>query len=503
MARIAFVKFTSGLTMCLAQLTGELLRAGHDAHIYIYKEAHMRKPEDRGDMIGGAPMVMANGQEMLWMLYHPFTEEEFELLRSEIRKFNPDAIGMNVQALGIEAHLVVLDELRKEFKVPFIWGGTAPTLEPEKCIPYVDLVCLNEGEEVIVDLANRLDAGERIDNIPGTWFNDNGNIIKNPKRPLVNLDSIAIPCWKRKHYTFIDENKVKTPFLPRGIRAEYPIMTQRGCPFSCSFCIESRYQEMFGKKDSLRRRHPDLVLEELHIAKQTLGIKKVLFYDDVFTINPRWLKEFLPRYKKEINLPFWCYTYPTTHTLELLQYLKDHGCVSVGMGIQTGSMRLLKAHYNRPTERARIIKACNEIVEVGLEGIFDIISKGPFDTEQDLRDTFELLLEIPREMHCMGFGTMSLTPTIALRRQTEEAGLIAQNDHGYEAPLPESLYDYYHKLFHLTRTTIDRDYLRQLADDPQYRDNQAFLQNLINEHTEIKEFEGRRWKLDFDTGAAT
>ena len=74
-------------------------------------------------------------------------------------------------------------------------------------------------------------------------------------------------------------------------------MTQRGCPFSCSFCIESVYQDMFGKKNSLRRRSVDVVIEELVAAKQKLGIRQVMFYDDVFTVNPRWLREFAPRYK--------------------------------------------------------------------------------------------------------------------------------------------------------------------------------------------------------------
>ena len=45
--------------------------------------------------------------------------------------------------------------------------------------------------------------------------------------------------------------------------------------------------------------------------------------DDVFTVNPRWLDEFLPRYKAEIGMPFWCYTYPTTHNAAMLQQLKD------------------------------------------------------------------------------------------------------------------------------------------------------------------------------------
>ena len=102
-------------------------------------------------------------------------------------------------------------------------------------------------------------------------------------------------------------------------------MTQRGCPFSCHFCIESKYQDMFGRKDSLRRKSIDMIMDELRWAVKNLHIKRVMFYDDVFTVHPRWLEDFLPRYRDEIGLPFWCYSYPTTHDRALLDKLKDCG----------------------------------------------------------------------------------------------------------------------------------------------------------------------------------
>jgi radical SAM superfamily enzyme YgiQ (UPF0313 family) len=42
--------------------------------------------------------------------------------------------------------------------VPIIWGGSAPTLEPERCIQYADMLCINEGEELIVVLAIAIDS---------------------------------------------------------------------------------------------------------------------------------------------------------------------------------------------------------------------------------------------------------------------------------------------------------------------------------------------------------
>lgn len=493
MARIALIKVFAGLNLGIAQLAGELLRAGHETHIFLFKEFLVRKPDEVEGLEGGEELLLMNGQRRVWMLNRPFTPTEYGLLVDQLKAFRPDAIGMNVVALTVKQNIAVAQELRKHFDVPIIWGGTAPTLEPEKCIPHTDLICINEGEEVIVELARRLDAGEPITDIAGTWHRQGDTITRNPKRELLDLDSIAMPCWEKKRFSFIDDNELKTPTLPKGLRAEYPIMTQRGCPFSCSFCIESRYQEMFGKKGSLRRRKPELVLEELRWAKKHLQIRKVLFYDDVFTVHPRWLKEFLPRYKEEIGLPFWCYTYPTTHDPEMLKLLTDHGCISVGMGIQTGSQRLLKEHYNRPTERARIIEACQEIADAGIEGVFDLITRGPFDTEADLRETFELLMEIPQELTCMGFGNMSLLPSFSLTRQAEDAGLVDKGVLNYRFPLPQGLYDYYHKLYLLTRTKIDKDLLKSLADDPRIHEDHELLNPYLTEYLGSHDFQGRSW----------
>jgi len=498
MARVALIKIFTGLNMGISQLAAELFHAGHHAHMFHFKEYLMKPREEIGDLQGGEPITTTNGRDMSWMLYRRFTETEYQILINELKEYKPDIIGFNVTAAIAEPNIELTRRLREHFTVPMLWGGTAPTLEPELSIKHADIICINEGEEVIVELANLIDKGADISGIQGTWYKTkSGEIIKNPKRPLLDLNKIQRPLWDKTYNTFIDDNKLKLNYFPRMMKKEYPIMTQRGCPFSCSFCIESRYQELFGKKDSLRRRDPHLVIEELQWAKSALPIKKILFYDDVFTVNPRWLDEFLPMYKREIDLPFWCYTYPTTHNPQILKLLKDHGCVSVGMGVQTGSERLLKGAYNRPTKLDRLIESAKEIVDAGLEGTFDLITRGPFDTEDDLRSTFNLLLDFPKELHCLGFGRMALMPTFSLSRQAEEAGLLCKDTNTYETPLPDSMYDYYHKLYLLTRTSLEKDDLVKIAEDPKYRNDLSLLDELVVHYAYNKDkkstFFGRDW----------
>jgi len=413
MARVAIIKLFTGLNLAPAQLSGELHRAGHASEVIYFKhyETHTYEDSKNFEVPELSGMVFdARGERVVWNCYKPFKDTEFKLLIKELKEFKPDLIGLSIYSGIIEESRIVTEVLKKKFKkVPIIWGGAGPTLEPEKCIDHADILCINEGEEVIVELADRLDRKQSLEDVQGTWFKrKDGTVIKNENRPNIPLNDIAIPNWRPENYVQINGQRRIRGVFPRNLGKDYPIMTQRGCPFSCAFCIESRYQEMFGRKDSLRRRDIDVVLEELHWAKNNLDIETVLFYDDVFTVNPRWLKEFLPRYKEEIGLPFWCYTYPTTHDLPLLQMLKDAGCISITMGVQSGSERILKEYYNRPTKTERVLEAGREIVDAGMTGFFDLITMNEFDTIQDLEDTFNFMLEFPKEMKCLAFGQIGI-----------------------------------------------------------------------------------------------
>lgn len=480
MARIALIKLFTGLNLAPAQLSGELQRAGHDSRVIYFKDYITRDLADIGsyrvtDHPGVMVLLTGKGeQKKIWNCYQDFSGQEYRLLVDEIRAFGADGIGFFVHSGIIKESAEVSARLRQDLDLPIIWGGAGPTLEPEACIQHADIVCVGEGEEVIVEFADRLQQGLPLDRIEGTWYRDaQGGVHRNPKPPNLALNDIAIPDWDTTRYVHINDDRISRNIYPPNITGEYCIMTQRGCPFSCSFCIESKYQEMFGKKNSLRRRSPDLVIEELLWAKRNLDIKTVWFWDDVFTINPRWLDEFLPKYKTQIGLPFWCYTYPTTHTRESLEKLHAAGCNSITMGVQSGSQRILDEHFNRPTDIRRVIEAAREIIDVGMVGSFDLITRNHVDTEEDLRATFDFLLEFPQEMTTWGYMEMMSFPTYAYTEAVDR--MIATDGTLPNSALADDDYSYYHKLFHLTRTGLPRSEIRAIGNDPRYRENHELL----------------------------
>lgn len=460
MARVALIKVFTGLNLGVSQLSGELQRAGHDSRIIYFKDFLAVPVEQAGNYeVTEYPGVLvgARGTETVWNCFTPFSDREYELLYEVLDEFTPDLIGFSLTSLTMKQAADMTARLKRRYPtLPIIWGGSGPTLEVEWSLQHADMVCTGEGEELIVELAERLDARADYADLHDLALKRDGKIIRNPNRPLLDLDKIAIPDFEPSRTFHIGDDTLRRDVYPMFFGGrQYPIMTQRGCPFSCSFCIESVYQDMWGKKNSLRRRSVDVVIEELVQAKRNLGIRQVMFYDDVFTVNPRWLREFAPRYKREVGLPFWCYTYPTTTKKDEILLLKDAGLRSITMGIQSGSESMLQ-NFNRPVAQQKAVEAAKIIAECGIEAFFDLITKVHFEKEEHCRETFEFLLDLPVEMKSAGFGAMTMFPNYGYTEKVAREGATVT--------LSDRDYLYWHKLYLLTRTTLPRSVVRAIGN---------------------------------------
>ena len=460
-ARVAFIKVFPGLNLGVAQLSAELQRAGHDT-LSIYFKSYKMVPESEigngyqtTEMNAGI-IVTARARRVNLNAFTPITRRELDLLLETLREFRPTLIGFSLHTDCMREGAQLTATIKESMAVPVVWGGVGPTLQPERALAHADIVCIGEGEGAIVELAETLEAGGDISRIRNLWVKRGDEVVKNPGRPMVDLNQIAIPDFEPSRTVFIEDDRLMRNVYAPSINGsrQYMIMTQRGCPYSCSFCVESYYQDKFGKKDHLRRRSVDVVIEELVAAKEKHDMKAIMFYDDVFTINHKWLAEFAPRYKAEVGLPFWCYTYPRSTRREQLDLLKDAGLASVTMGVQSGSEEVLSS-YNRPVPSRMTIDAAREIVDLGLRGFFELITQSEFETEETCRKTFEFLADMPIEMNMIGVFPMIRYPHYGYTER-----VIQENQ---KFTVSERDYYYYHKLYLLARTTLSRRLVRLLG----------------------------------------
>lgn len=297
----------------------------------------------------------------------------------------PDLVGFSAYTGNYQWCLKIAFAIKKLSAIPIVFGGVHTTAVPEIVLANdcIDFAIIGEGEYAMLDLLKHLNNGDDITSLRGTpniCYRYDGEIFINPPRPyLQDLDALPFPD---KMLFF---NKVPV------MEEQFSIATSRGCPFSCTYCSNDMYHETYGEeKVHVRRRSPDNVIAELIQYKKRGRIKLIAFVDDVFTSSKSWLEEFIPKYRAEINVPFWCSVHPLTITQEKAYLLKAGGCCMVTMGIQNGSERIRTEVFNRKGTNELIANAVMHIKNAGIKISVDNIFGAPTETEEDLRASYGL-----------------------------------------------------------------------------------------------------------------
>lgn len=317
-------------------------------------------------------------------------------IKEKVIKLKPDLVAFSVLTANYQWALRLAGKIKEGLNVPIIFGGIHPTLVPEVVIKneVVDMLCLGEGEEALLELVESLERGGIDYSIKNIWFKREGKIIRNEMRSLIqDLDRLSFP-----------DKDLFYEQLPSLYRKNSSIITSRGCPFDCTFCASSRLRRLYqGKGKYLRQRSVANVIEELIHMKRSYGARHVFFRDDVFTINTSWIREFIPEYIEKVNLPFTCLSHPQLLTQENVSLLKKGGCKLILLGVQSGSESIRKRAFHRRETNENIMRAAEYCRKEGLRFSIDHIFNIPYETEETIQETFELYNRIrPQMIHCYG-----------------------------------------------------------------------------------------------------
>jgi len=375
-----------------------------------------------------------------------------------------DLIGISLVTNILKDAIKITQKLKNNLKVPIIWGGPHPTAEPEKCLEYADFICQGEGEETIVELAKNIELKENYKNIQNLSFkNENGEIIKNPLRPLIqDLDVIPFQDYDLEdQYIIIDgksyektEIDLKAFFDTLFLGNEYQTYVTRGCPRGCSYCFNSNFNKLYPNQNIFRRRSVDNIINELIQIKKSLPfISAITIIDDNFLeLNDDYIEEFSRKYKKYINLSFALNgVHPSTVSRKKLEYLTNAGLSGIRMGIQSASERTKKL-YKRYYSNSQAKEACkiiNEFKDKIKIVHYDVILENPWETEQDLIKTLIFLNKLPLP-HILVLFSLTFFPGTELYDLAKKEGIIKEEvEEIYEKCYWEISPTYVNKLFFL------------------------------------------------------
>lgn len=260
-----------------------------------------------------------------------------------------------------------------------ILGGIHPTALPEEALTTgdVDIVVRGEGEETLLLLYDAIKNDQSYCNIAGISFGKDGNITHNPDRPLIqNLDTIP-----RFPYELFDANKYNLGFL----------VTSRGCPYNCIFCSQ---RLISGKK--YRFSSCETIIETINLLINKYNQQSITFLDDNFLVNKKRVKllcELIVQNRFNVKAKFGCQTRADNVDEEVLTYLKNAGFASIGLGIETGSERLMKILNKGETVRDNI-EAVKMIKRMGFDINCFFLFGVPSETSEERFETYRLAKEL-------------------------------------------------------------------------------------------------------------
>lgn len=418
MAKILFITLCDKGALGIRYISSLLQKEDHETAIVYFKEYNQTKKTNVKKLstsYNGVKQIWHegvnhDGEEMIFAYPPEITEKELELLCELIREQKPILIGISLATSYFPLADQITTAIKKEFSAPILWGGVGPTTNPEQMIQFCDILAIGEAEYAITELVRKLVKREDYSHISNLWINTGKKVIKNPTNPLIlDLDALPFPDFSFENKFLITNNTISRNCKDiNNFPGMYTIMTARGCPFSCSFCINDYYRKLYKGEKYVRRRSVQNVIEELLFAKKDLGITYVTFYDEVFTFDKKWIKEFSNAYAEQIKLPFWCNIYPTMVDEEIISWLKDAGVESVTLGIQSGNENLVKKFYTREAPNTKILAAAQLLHKYKIKYYVDIITESPFETEEDCQKTLYLLLKLPRPFTISTLSKLSL-----------------------------------------------------------------------------------------------
>jgi anaerobic magnesium-protoporphyrin IX monomethyl ester cyclase len=345
----------------------------------------------------------------------PFTK-----IRHELIERKPDVVGISGPFTCQIDNAVKISNLVKEVNpnILTVTGGPHVTLASEAFLREakdVDIVVRGEGEYTMLEIAQTFEDRKQMDKILGIAYRQSGKIRLNPPRPLIkNLDQLPYPA-----YNLVDMERYLTlkkigyrSFKDRAIS----MITSRGCPFNCCFCAVHLHM---GK--DFRAHSAKYVVDHIQFVVKKFNVRNVFFEDDNLTLDIERFENICNDIiSRNINIGWETPNGVRADCLnrELLKKMKQSGCKSVFIGVESGDQQILNNVICKSLDLNRVVEFAKDAKEIGLKtGAFYIIGF-PGETKENMQKTVDFALRLKRE-YDVGMHLFVATPSFGTRLYEE------------------------------------------------------------------------------------
>ncbi|MBU1201216.1 MAG: B12-binding domain-containing radical SAM protein [Nanoarchaeota archaeon] len=314
-------------------------------------------------------------------------------LHYNIKRFKPDIIAISCNTLYMQYVKSIVKEIKEHYDIPIIVGGYHASMYPKETlsIPEIDFLIVGDAEHSILQFLDEYEkGGKNFSKINGLWYKYKGGIKQNNEGCfLSDLNNLPTPDWD----LWEDLDKY---FYYLGMLY---VIGSRGCPYKCTYC-DAIAMAKAAKGPYYRVRNATSYAKEIAMQWEKYekrGMRLAQVYDQVFTINKKWVKEFSQAYRQYTDVEEHSFsTFARIDHLdkERLKDLGKAGCKLLRVGIEAGNPYIRNTIYKKNVSTAQIKKTFKIAKENGINFTAFYILGGPAETRKTINETITLAREL-------------------------------------------------------------------------------------------------------------
>lgn len=285
---------------------------------------------------------------------------------------------------------------------PVILGGWHPSLLPQQTLEaeYVDIIVRAQGEDSMLEIAERLRDDAPLDDVLGIGFKRDGKLYLTPERPLKSLDKMP-----GKAYHLADFDGYERVCGRRW--AMY--VSSLACPFNCSYCTNAG---VYGRKWNALP--VGQVVEETIALTRRYNLELLWMADDNFLVDLKRSLEIAEGLIQAGARFKWSIQATTNLTARLsideLSLLRRSGLHQICQGIETASPTVMKLMNKDFQVLGDIYESTQRCIRAGIIPSFNIIFGYPGEHLQERRETVNFMMDVCRRFPGAEFWTNIFTP---------------------------------------------------------------------------------------------
>lgn len=341
-----------------------------------------------------AGYLIGKGEEVK-VLFRPAKSQGFKKFVQEIIALKPVLVGFGTlypDLYPVKELIELLNEAGRDF--PIVIGGQMVTPTPEFAVEVTgaDFGVIGEGEIILHELIQTLRKDEDIKQVKGLVINNGdhlsftspGDFIRDlSKLPKIPYHLFPSSKWLSIGRYYVSKAQPHWRYNDRVVA----IHGGRGCPFNCNFCYHHSLP---------RYRSIEQMFEEAKILMEKYDANMLYFGDDLVLATPTRAKELTEAVKKlgrKIEYSVSCrFDILDRLSDELLREMKETGCRIMGLGIESGSQRILNIIDKRITKE-QIIKGMRRLKDAGILPSVSIMVGQYTETVEDVEQSINLMLQ--------------------------------------------------------------------------------------------------------------